>query len=366
MTPTPTAVHIGHFMRCINGLPASKLDLDTSRLGIGFYCLSGLDLLGVLGEHPKVNDMDRQGWRDWIWSMSTQGRHGFGFNPGSSLKNDTSNKSYDPPHLVMTYTALLSLSILRDDFSQLDRSGLISFLKSTQHTDGSFSPLPIGTVSSESDLRLTFCTFAICSMLDDWSAIDVDKAVEFIKRCRTYEGGYGESPGREAHGGTTYCALASLRLLSISSQTMPHPSQPCLTPFEVKHTLRWLLQKQRSGFQGRTEKNPDACYCFWCGASIKLLGGGHLVDNDANANFLSACHYKYGGIAKEPGETADPYHTYLALASLSLYPPTATWLGRSIATSSWSLPPLDPLLNLRKESADWARRHIPSQDRVAG
>ena len=29
-----------------------------------------------------------------------------------------------------------------------------------------------------------------------------------------------------------------------------------------------------------------------------------LVDSDANTAFLSACQYKYGGFAKEPGETA--------------------------------------------------------------
>lgn len=138
-------------------------------------------------------------------------------------------------------------------------------------------------------------------------------------------------------GGTTYCALASLRLLYISfPETSPPPSRFCLTPSEVRQTLRWLVQKQKSGFQGRTEKDSDACYCFWCGASIKvrfwilicitrykevaisshgvytcpcimyrqLLAGDHLVDSDANATFLSACQYKYGGIAKEPGETS--------------------------------------------------------------
>jgi hypothetical protein len=44
----------------------------------------------------------------------------------------------------------------------------------------------------------------------------------------------------------------------------------------------------------------------------QLLGGGHLVDNDANTTFLSACQYKYGGIAKEPGETAgEPLNPYV-------------------------------------------------------
>lgn len=36
----------------------------------------------------------------------------------------------------MTYTALLSLAILRDDFTELDRSGIVKFLRACQREDG--------------------------------------------------------------------------------------------------------------------------------------------------------------------------------------------------------------------------------------
>ena len=42
------------------------------------------------------------------------------------------------PHVIMTYTALLSLAILRDDFSKLDRSRLITLLYTYQQEDGRF------------------------------------------------------------------------------------------------------------------------------------------------------------------------------------------------------------------------------------
>jgi len=59
-------------------------------------------------------------------------------------------------------------------------------------------------------------------------------------------------------------------------------------------------------------------------------------------------------------ETTDPYHTYLAMASLALYPPTETWRAKRMDNGpSWNLEKLDPLLNLRVETAEWARRHIP-------
>ena len=36
----------------------------------------------------------------------------------------------------MTYTSLLALAMLRDDFSQLDRAGLLTFLRACQREDG--------------------------------------------------------------------------------------------------------------------------------------------------------------------------------------------------------------------------------------
>src|ERR1700733_4209465 len=67
-------------------------------------------------------------------------------------------------------------------------------------------------------------------------------------------------------GGTTYTALASLHLASRYSQLSPLTSQ------ERQATIHWLMQNQdkSGGFCGRTNKEPDACYCFWCGASLQV------------------------------------------------------------------------------------------------
>lgn len=44
--------------------------------------------------------------------------------------------SYDSPMLIMTYGAILSLAILRDPFTQLDRTELLRFLQTCQKDDG--------------------------------------------------------------------------------------------------------------------------------------------------------------------------------------------------------------------------------------
>ena len=45
-------------------------------------------------------------------------------------------------------------------------------------------------------------------------------------------------------------------------------------PRERAQTIRWLLANQTSsgGFSGRLNKDPDACYCFWCGGALKVRG----------------------------------------------------------------------------------------------
>lgn len=69
-------------------------------------------------------------------------------------------------------------------------------------------------------------------------------------------------------GGPTYCALAALHLAPSTSFT----SDEILKPKEQRQTIRWLVQNQdqSGGFRGRTEKNADACYDFWCGASLDV------------------------------------------------------------------------------------------------
>jgi len=271
---------------------------------------------------------------------------------GSDTKNDpqrlsTYETEFDTPHMIVTYTALLTLAILRDDFARLDRRGLVTFLRSSQREDGSFTSDPTG---GDADLRLTYCAFVICALLNDWSGVDVEKALGFVRRCRTYEGGYGSAPGCEAQGGPTYLAMAIFRLTSDSPNF--------LNAVERRQTLRWLLRNQdcSGGFRGRTNKDADACYCFWCGGAIQILGATELVDNVALASFLGNCQFRFGGIAKAPGEHADPYHTYLSLAAISIFPPSEFAGG-----GSWAIEPLDTLINAKSSTARWAKDHIPSK-----
>ncbi|KAG9119213.1 hypothetical protein FRC07_005856, partial [Ceratobasidium sp. 392] len=166
-------------------------------MAVGYYSLASLDLFGVAMSKPK--EKDRKDWAQWIWAQYISTPEGTGFRGGDSLALSGSSAEAtigDPANLIMTYAALLTLSILRDDFSRLDKSGLLRFVASCQNSDGSFSPT---TSEQIGDLRVLYTAFVICYLLDSWSAINVPAALEFIRRCRSYEGGYGQSPDQEAH-----------------------------------------------------------------------------------------------------------------------------------------------------------------------
>jgi len=331
-----TNMHVAHCIRCLRGLPSAALEVDCMRMMVAYYCLSSLDLLSSLD--AKVSKAEKDDWLAWIWSQYISDETVAGFRGGPFLTG-SSTPPEEPPHILMTYTALLSLAVLRDDFSRLDRRRILAFLIQAQLPDGSFEPW-LGS-QELGDVRIVYGALAICRILNCWDGIDLPSAVSYIQSCRVRDGGYGQTPRAEANGGPTYCAVAALELAS----------QP-LQGEERERTLSWLIHRQRGGFQGRVEKEQDACYSFWCGAAIALLGGADLVDREANAEFLMGCQFKLGGFAKAVGEYPDPLHTYLSMAALSIYPP------------SWGVPlgSIDPLLNVRIETGKWIKHAIGSSE----
>ena len=74
-------------------------------------------------------------------------------------------------------------------------------------------------INGESDLRSTYCAMVTASVLNLINFDDLDNdpltkgVVDNIKTCQTFEGGLGPEPFCEAHGGYSYCGIASLIIL---------------------------------------------------------------------------------------------------------------------------------------------------------
>ncbi|KAK8671712.1 hypothetical protein V6N13_038299 [Hibiscus sabdariffa] len=156
-------------------------------------------------------------------------------------------------------------------------------------------------------------------MLEDWSGMDKEKAKDYILNCQSYDGGFGLMPGLESHGGGTYCAVASLRLMGYIEDDLLSKNATSFV-VNVPLLLDWCMQRHAidGGFQGRANKYSDTCYAFWVGAVLKILGGYKLIDKIALRRFLLTCQYEFGGFRKYPRELPDLYHSYYGFTAFSL------------------------------------------------
>ncbi|XP_041365891.1 geranylgeranyl transferase type-1 subunit beta-like isoform X2 [Gigantopelta aegis] len=302
--------HVKFFIRTLRVLPSSLSSLDTNRMTVAFFALSGLDVLGAI----NVLEEEHKQMIDWIYSLqvlphaSGSNRQQCGFRGSSTLGHsyipETAREKlipYDSSHIAMTYTALASLLILGDDFSRVDRMAIVDGLGALQQDNGSFCAMPEG---SECDMRFVYCATCISYMLNNWSGMDVEKTVKYIQASLTYEGALAQGPGLEAHGGPTFCGIASLILMD--------RLDVAFTPRQLERLKRWCVCRQQSGFQGRPNKPVDTCYSFWVGATLQLLDMFDKTDARFNRSYILETQSDItGGFAKWPQNSPDALHGYL-------------------------------------------------------
>ena len=299
-------------------LPAHYTSAETSRVCLAYFAISALDLLKA-----PITAKQRADWRKCILQQfiapsehcnAHSGRVGFRGGPFLGCPRDHCGVwgSLDASHLTMTYTALNSLLILsldcnniepnqlsttdcqntqenlatgekthtnnypsqdhlfssiqcnqvastqcKDPFAAVDSNSIIVSLSKLQMSDGSFLS---SANSTEKDIRFLFCACAVSYMLNDWKGVDISSAVSFIDSAQSYDGGFGQGPLQESHGGSTYCAIASLVLMGKLHELKRR-----------QDVVRWLIARQKLGFHGRINKVDDTCYGFWIGGSLKVL-----------------------------------------------------------------------------------------------
>jgi len=321
--------HVKYFTRVLCMLPTQMSTLDSQRLTIVFFCVSALDVLDSL--HALK---DQKELVDWIYSLQIVSNengdnlHRCGFTGGDS-NGDCGNHN-NTGHVAMTYCALSILLILGDDLSRVDRKACLEGIKSLQLPDGGFKEML--DEDGERDMRFIFCACCVATILNDFSCIDVTKASEHIASSFSYDGGFGQGQGNESHGGSTFCAVASLKMMGKLEEVMKGK--------KMGRLRNWLLWRQRCGFHGRPHKDDDSCYTFWIGASLKIIGNLPLVSEEELVSFvLSTQDPVTGGMAKWPQVRADPLHSYMGLSGLSLI-------------GGFGLEDVEPTLNITKRSFD--------------
>lgn len=228
-------------------------------------------------------------------------------------------------HIATTFASVNAIIALCSTkaLESIDRLGIYNFFKRMKQPNGSFTMHDDG----ESDSRAVYCVLAVMKNL----CIDDNKlmqnVVDWVLSCQTYEGGFSSVPGSEAHGGYTFCCVASLLMLQ------------SLDKADISSLLRWLTNRQmkvEGGFNGRSNKLVDSCYSYWQGASFVMLHNflatndkdykvnKHLEEDflfDANAlhrYILNECQDPGGLLCDKPGTEGDFYHTCYSLSGLSM------------------------------------------------
>jgi geranylgeranyl transferase type-1 subunit beta len=356
--------HISYFTHYLFNLPQPYQGQDNIRLTLLYFALSALDLLGELEELLNQNKHLKNNIINYVYSLQViskdnnhTSRNGFRGSSNAGIQwthvahdNDENIRgseivhSYDEANLAQTYSALAILLILGDDLSRVNKGGIISSLKSLQRGNGSFSS---SYLSGESDMRFIYCAAVISYMLNDVSGFDFELSASYISRCQSYEGGIGLNEFTESHGGSTYTAVAALTII-IKQMNQHNNSNKQLSDYlNVNSLLKWCLNRQGSGFSGRTNKAQDCCYSFWLGATITILGYNHYLNKPNNIHFNLQCqHSKLGGFAKEPNAFPDILHSYFGLCGLQLNNYTINNNGIDKRIND-----LDPLLGLSRRAA---------------
>ncbi|KAJ7159810.1 terpenoid cyclases/Protein prenyltransferase [Mycena crocata] len=336
----------------VQGFPARYTSQDASQSWLMYWTLQAFSVLQV-GLDPG----NKQKAIDTIMAWQHPDG-GFGGGPQQAA------------HLLPTYAAVCALAIAGrpgegGGWDQIDRKKMYKFFLSLKQPDGSF----LVAHHSEVDVRGIYCLLVTATLLDIITPELVDGTASFVASCQTYEGGFSSAsqpyyapasspdapptlletprpPLGEAHGGYTFCALASWVMLQ--PFTASSPSQPKINK---KSLMRWLVQMQGApvelgGFKGRTNKLVDGCYSWWVGGAFALLESiginpatvtatpahegqtekegdwddidDSLLNRKALQEYiLYAGQHPAGGLRDKPPKHADAYHTLYCLAGLS-------------------------------------------------
>ena len=274
---------------------------------------------------------------------------------------------YDHSHLAMTYVSLCTLLALDDDLSRVHKTAILQTLQSLQKEDGSFMAIssnctnrttaPDSTThesisdkeDDDCDLRFMYIGIVTWYILtdranhekndgnDSHTIINIESATSYILSCIAYDGSLGLTPGREGHGGSTFCGIASLYLMGVLDNVMAREE---LRGWK-EDLIRWCVMRQYSlpkegedkayngfyydgetnaaaGMQGRPNKLQDTCYSYWIGGTLNILSQSHLLDGWALREYVLTCQSPYGGFGKVVGVLPDLLHSFYSLAWLAL------------------------------------------------
>jgi geranylgeranyl transferase type-2 subunit beta len=224
--------------------------------------------------------------------------------------------------MLSTVSAVQILATI-DGFDELEarvpdgKKKIASFISNLQQANGTFA----GDEWGETDTRFLYGALNALSLLNmlpaqrpqDPPLIDVKSAIDYVKACQNFDGGFGVSPGDESHSGQVFTCLGALTITGELDSFLGEEGKDRLGA--------WLSERQQpsGGLNGRPEKLVDVCYSWWVMTSMAMIGRLHWVDKEKLTDFILQCQDpEEGGLADRPGDMVDVFHTVFGIAGLSL------------------------------------------------
>ncbi|KAF2665913.1 terpenoid cyclases/Protein prenyltransferase [Microthyrium microscopicum] len=344
-----------YWLRCLKTfLPNGYTSMDSNRMMIACFIISALDILSALDASMTTDE--RSSYIEWIYAsqQDTGGFQGFPRTPDANPEPNDSHSDarltiiWEPATVPSTFFALAALLLLRDDFSRVGRRECLTWLTKCQRADCSFGQNlnDKGEVDGGYDTRFGYLAMHIRWMLGGdllatqepaWPDVNIDGLVRSIRALQAYDGGFGDLPCSEPHGGYTNCAVNALAIVDKLADGIP----------DEDALIHWLVLRQTRqfepdneddededeeqggfatattssaiGFNGRCNKIADTCYTWWICDTLKTLGQIELIDKSkATSYLLNKTQHFIGGFGKYPSDPPDIYHSYLGLAALGI------------------------------------------------
>ncbi|KAM0000799.1 putative protein farnesyltransferase [Helianthus debilis subsp. tardiflorus] len=365
--------HMEYLVKGLRHLGPSFSVLDANRPWICYWIFHSIALLGESVDIALENNVI-----DFLSRCQDQ-HGGYGGGPGQM------------PHLATTYAAVNTLITIggQNSLASINRARIYSFLRRMKHTSGGFSMHEGGEV----DVRACYTAISVASVLNVLDEELVQGVGNYIVSCQTYEGGIAGEPGSEAHGGYTFCGLATMIIINEVNR------------LNLASLTDWLVFRQgvEGGFQGRTNKLVDGCYSFWQGGAAALIQRLHaaaagsassevsddedssdreegqpsddessipirrhtetepLFQSQALQQYILLCSQVEGGFRDKPGKNRDHYHTCYCLSGLSVAQycrskdaDSAPLPGSLLGPYSNLVEPVNPLYNIVLDQYDEA------------
>jgi geranylgeranyl transferase type-2 subunit beta len=258
---------------------------DHQNMSGAYWSLAATFLLKV-----KIPEEDRRSLSDFV--ICCQNPDG-GF--GGSKGHDSC--------VTHTLYALIILMLL-GDLEKINKKKVGEFIHSMYQPDqGAFK----GDSYGEVDARFCFSALYALRVLGEPLP---EGCAGYFEQCKNFDGGFGGRPEAESHAAYTYCVVGGLAIMG----RLDLIDRPLLARFLA------MRQTVHGGFNGRPEKLPDVCYSWWVLSSVAGMEETiDLIDTAKLERYILECQDpEEGGFSDRPGNGNDVFHTFFAIAGLSL------------------------------------------------